>query len=271
MNKVVSITMAMALTAPLSLSAMQLTNITSNVLKTNSEAEVLVGSASKPEFTAHSAKDVPKADDAADSAADSAAADAADSANVLLKKRLHGLQQYQAAFNQTVTDAQGNIVHEAQGTLTMMRPNKLRWETTFPDETLLIADGEAVWNIDTFVEQVTIISQDQAIKDNPIVLLTANDDETWDSFVISKLDDAKASSTLEQYQVVPKSTDGQIKSLTLGFNSDGILSTLDMLDAQDQTSALVFSEQDLDFAIDSAKNNLFSVDVPQSYIIDDQR
>ncbi|AEF03221.1 outer membrane lipoprotein chaperone LolA [Alteromonas naphthalenivorans] len=251
MNKVVPIMMAMALTAPLSLSAMPVEAIND----VSGGAEVVVEAATKPEFTSHSAGQISKADDA----------------NVLLKKRLHGLQQYQAAFNQTVTDAQGNIVHEAQGTLTMMRPNKLRWETTFPDETLLIADGEAVWNIDTFVEQVTIISQDQAIKDNPIVLLTANDDETWNSFVISKLDDAKASSTLEQYQIVPKSTDGQIKSLTLGFNSDGILSTLDMLDAQDQTSALVFSNQDLDFAIDTAKDNLFSVDVPQSYIIDDQR
>lgn len=251
MNKVVPIMMAMALTAPLSLSAMPVEAIND----ISGEAAVVVESATKPEFTSHSAEQISKADDA----------------NVLLKKRLHGLQQYQAAFNQTVTDAQGNIVHEAQGTLTMMRPNKLRWETTFPDETLLIADGEAVWNIDTFVEQVTIISQDQAIKDNPIVLLTANDDETWNSFVISKLDDAKASSTLEQYQIVPKSTDGQIKSLTLGFNSDGILSTLDMLDAQDQTSALVFSNQDLDFAIDTAKDNLFSVDVPQSYIVDDQR
>lgn len=251
MNKVVPIMMAMALTAPLSLSAMPVEAIND----VSGGAEVVIEAATKPEFTSHSAGQISKADDA----------------NVLLKKRLHGLQQYQAAFNQTVTDAQGNIVHEAQGTLTMMRPNKLRWETTFPDETLLIADGEAVWNIDTFVEQVTIISQDQAIKDNPIVLLTANDDETWNSFVISKLDDAKASSTLEQYQIVPKSTDGQIKSLTLGFNSDGILSTLDMLDAQDQTSALVFSNQDLDFAIDTAKDNLFSVDVPQSYIIDDQR
>ncbi|MBQ4831461.1 outer membrane lipoprotein chaperone LolA [Alteromonas sp. MMG017] len=267
MNKVVPIMMAALIAAPLSLSAMQVTNITSDALKTNSEAEVVVGSVTKPEFTTQSTNEMSKAVNAGDNAAD----EAADSANVLLKKRLHGLQQYQAAFNQTVTDAQGNIVHEAQGTLTMMRPNKLRWETTFPDETLLIADGEAVWNIDTFVEQVTIISQDQAIKDNPIVLLTANDDETWDSFVISKLDDAKASSMLEQYQVVPKSTDGQIKSLTLGFNSEGTLSTLDMLDAQDQTSALIFSEQDLDFAIDTVKDNLFFVDVPQSYIIDDQR
>lgn len=266
MNKVVPIMMAMALTAPLSLSAMPLTgaNFTNDdALNTNAEAAVVVESATKPEFTAHSAKEMSKADNVVDSPADSASA--------LLKKRLHGLQQYQAAFNQTVTDAQGNIVHEAQGTLTMMRPNKLRWETTYPDETLLIADGEAVWNIDTFVEQVTIISQDQAIKDNPIVLLTANDDETWNSFIISKLDDAKASSTLEQYQIVPASKDGQIKSLTLGFNSEGILSTLDMLDAQDQTSELVFSEQELDVAIDNAKDNLFSVDVPKSYIIDDQR
>ena len=256
MNKVVPIMMAMALSAPLSLSALPVSsdNVVSNI---DAETGVVAESATQPGFVKESPKTM--------------AVSQNNDASVLLKKRLHDLQQYQAVFNQTVTDAQGNIVHEAQGTLTMMRPNKLRWETTFPDETLLIADGEAVWNIDTFVEQVTIISQDQAIKDNPIVLLTANDEETWNSFVISKLDDARASSTLEQYQIVPKSTDGQIKSLTLGFNSEGTLSTLDMLDAQDQTSALIFSEQDLDFAIDTAKDSLFSVDVPQSYIIDDQR
>ena len=89
MNKVVPIMMAMALTAPLSLSAMPVEAIND----ISGEAAVVVESATKPEFTSHSAEQISKADDA----------------NVLLKKRLHGLQQYQAAFNQTVTDAQGNI------------------------------------------------------------------------------------------------------------------------------------------------------------------
>ena len=86
-----------------------------------------------------------------------------------LKALLSDMRQFRANFAQTVVDAQQNVVHEAQGVLTMTRPDKLRWETTFPDETLLIADGEAVWNVDTFVEQVTVLSQANAIKDNPVM------------------------------------------------------------------------------------------------------
>ncbi|MEC7285843.1 MAG: outer membrane lipoprotein chaperone LolA, partial [Pseudomonadota bacterium] len=85
-----------------------------------------------------------------------------DSASTSLQALLSNMKQFRASFAQTVVDAQQNVVHEAQGTLTMTRPNKLRWETTFPDETLLVADGEAVWNVDTFVEQVTVLSQDNA-------------------------------------------------------------------------------------------------------------
>ena len=185
------------------------------------------------------------------------------SADVPLKQRLHTMNQYRSAFSQIVTDAQGNIVHEAKGTLTMMRPDKLRWETTYPDETLLVADGNAVWNIDSFVEQVTIISQQQAIKDNPIVLLTSNDEDVWGRFVISKLDTPQT-----QYQIVPKASDGQIKSLTLTFDEAGKLVALTMLDAQEQTSALLFSNPEITFEINEG---LFSVNIPQSYIIDDQR
>lgn len=185
------------------------------------------------------------------------------SAKAMLKQRLHNMNQYRSSFNQTVTDAQGNKVHEAKGTLTMKRPDKLRWETTYPDETLLVADGNAVWNVDTFVEQVTVISQQQAIKDNPIVLLTSDDEDVWGRFFISKLD-----SYSEQYQIVPKANDGQIKSLTLTFDNEGKLTALNMLDAQEQTSALSFSNPELTF---ETNLELFSVSIPPSYIIDDQR
>ena len=62
----------------------------------------------------------------------------------LLKARLSDLKSFTAAFSQTVKDEQGTAVYEAQGAITMTRPNKLRWETTMPDETSLIADGESV-------------------------------------------------------------------------------------------------------------------------------
>ena len=68
-----------------------------------------------------------------------------------LKTKLAGLESFKAAFTQSVTDENGEVVHEATGNLTMARPDKLRWETLSPDETVLIADGSAVWHIDEWV------------------------------------------------------------------------------------------------------------------------
>lgn len=204
-----------------------------------------------------------------------------------LKALLSDMRQFRANFAQTVVDAQQNVVHEAQGVLTMTRPDKLRWETTFPDETLLIADGEAVWNVDTFVEQVTVLSQANAIKDNPVMLLTSNDDSTWSMFSISQLDNALSklsgqknklgqksrsgqenTSSLRSFQITPKQQGGQILTLTLTFNSNNELAALTMLDAQQQISTLTFSDIETTFPLAA---DTFEVEVPDSFIIDDQR
>ncbi|GFD82575.1 hypothetical protein KUL118_54370 [Tenacibaculum sp. KUL118] len=200
--------------------------------------------------------------------------DTDDSASSALQALLSEMKQFRASFAQTVVDGQQNVVHEAQGTLTMTRPNKLRWETTFPDETLLIADGEAVWNVDTFVEQVTILSQDNAIKDNPIVLLTSTDEATWSKFTIDQMSSVSAvnsddnGSVLQSFQITPKEEGGQIATLTLTFNEDNALTSLNMLDAQQQISTLVFNNIETRFPVPA---DTFSVDIPDSFIIDDQR
>lgn len=213
---------------------------------------------------------------------DAVSADASGSMNddvsSSLQALLSGMKQFRAGFNQTVVDAQQNVVHEAQGTLTMTRPNKLRWETTFPDETLLVADGEAVWNVDTFVEQVTVLSQSNAIKDNPIVLLTSTDETTWSKFTISQMNSGIVADNsanginndvaLESYQITPKEEGGQIVTLTLTFNQDNELASLNMLDAQQQISTLVFKNIETRFPVPA---DTFSVDIPDSFIIDDQR
>ena len=201
-----------------------------------------------------------------------------DSVSSSLQARLSNMKQFRAGFAQTVVDAQQNVVHEAQGTLTMTRPNKLRWETTFPDETLLVADGEAVWNVDTFVEQVTVLSQDNAIKDNPIVLLTSTDEATWSKFSISQMSsgvstndsasDINNDTVMQSYQITPKEEGGQIVTLTLSFNQDNELASLNMLDAQQQVSTLVFNNIETRFPIPA---DTFSVDIPDSFIVDDQR
>ncbi len=178
-----------------------------------------------------------------------------------LKQKLNAMEQYRADFSQQVTDNEGTLVHEANGTLVMARPDKLRWETAAPDETLLIADGQAVWNVDTFVEQVTIMDQQAAVSDNPIILLTTSAPDVWDDFNIT------ASANDGGYVISPVEKGGQVKTLTLVFD-ENILSSLAMTDAQLQTSKLVFSEIQTQF---TPEPGLFVVDVPDTYVVDDQR
>ena len=190
----------------------------------------------------------------------SAPAETQNAAKTELQHTLANMQQFKADFSQTVKDMDGEIVHEASGKLTMARPDKLRWETIQPDETLLIADGRAVWNVDPFVEQVTIIDQSRAIQDNPMVLLTTESDEQWEKFDIARESDGS-------YRVTPVNGTGQIQALQLFFENER-LSRLIMQDAQAQQSELKFENIQTDF---SPALNQFEVTLPDTYTIDDQR
>ncbi|GGW97401.1 outer membrane lipoprotein chaperone LolA [Alteromonas halophila] len=183
------------------------------------------------------------------------------SARSALKQKLHEMQQYRADFEQTVTDNEGALISEASGSLVMARPDKLRWHTKTPDETLLIADGESVFNVDSFVEQVTIIDQAQAVRHNPVILLTTQSAEVWNDFNIAYAD------SQQDFVINPVQADGQVQSLSLFFD-DNVLTSLTMTDAQLQTNKLTFSAIDTDFNPDAS---LFEVDAPDSYVIDDQR
>ncbi|MBU2976821.1 outer membrane lipoprotein chaperone LolA [Alteromonas sp. C1M14] len=179
-----------------------------------------------------------------------------------LKQTLMGIEDYQASFDQQVTDSSGNLVQESTGTLTLARPNQLRWETHSPDESLLIADGESVWYIDPFAEQVTVMDQDNAIENNPVILLTSNDESTWEKFTVET-----AADTTNTYYIEPIENNGQVRRLTITFK-DGNLVSLSTADAQAQTSKLHFSHIKVNA---QPAPGLFKAQFDDSFIIDDQR
>ncbi len=179
-----------------------------------------------------------------------------------LKASLQTIAQFSSEFTQVVSDYEGNIVHEAQGVIAMSQPNKFRWETTFPDEALVIADGETVYSIDSFVEQVTLLDQASTIADNPIVLLTSNDDTVWNKFDVSAIE-----GSAESYSIVPLNQNGQIKGLIIAFSQQGELASIVMLDAQQQQSTISFNNEQMD----GVSPDLFNVEIPEHFIVDDQR
>lgn len=176
-----------------------------------------------------------------------------------LKMKLSKLVSYSANFSQSISDISGKELQKSSGTLTLKTPNMLRWETQLPDETLLIADGTTVWNVDPFVEQVTVIQQTSISQNNPLMLLVSDDETEWDGVIVEN--------NQSRFIVTSKNENANIVSLMIEFNGDE-LTRLQSTDRQQQKSLLVFSNIAQN---ESVSQSLFSFDIPKNYIIDDQR
>ena len=176
-----------------------------------------------------------------------------------LKSKLALLVSYSANFSQSISDITGKELQNSSGKLSLKTPNMLRWETQLPDETLLIADGTTVWNVDPFVEQVTVMQQSSITQNNPLMLLVSDDVQQWDAVTVEK--------QATRFTVTSKDESANIVSLTIEFNGD-VLSRLQSTDRQQQKSLLVFSNIAQNQSLDSS---LFSFEISDNYIIDDQR
>ena len=175
-----------------------------------------------------------------------------------LRGLLAKINTLQASFTQVVTDSQDKPLQTSSGNLILQQPDRVYWQVLIPDETLLIANGERVFYVDQFVEQVSIFSQKDMVSNNPLMLLTSSDDEVWEQFSVVKQDQA--------YVVTPVNNEGQITQLTLRFVED-TLAQFTLLDNQGQVSQFILNGTVLNMPLPV---NQFSYAIPEGFSVDDQ-
>ena len=174
-----------------------------------------------------------------------------------LQQKLESMQSLQANFSQQVTADNGDVLQQLTGELTIERPNKMRWKTNPPDDTLMIANGESVWYYNPFVEQVTVYQQQDATANSPMLLLLTGSDEQWQGYQVTE-------SAPNQYHIVSITTESE---LNLGFTDD----TLTDIQLQQQGGDTITLEL-TDVAVNPAlERQLFTFDVPDGVDVDDQR
>ena len=176
-----------------------------------------------------------------------------------LKVKLLKLQTYQANFTQTVVDIENTLLQQATGRIVLQQPNKFFWELFEPNESVLLADGNNIWNIDPFLEQVVVNDADIALENNPLILLTNTDSSQWQEFEVSQLDG--------QFIITPREPNGGIDSLRLVFNNDTLVE-LETQDGQQQKSLLLFSDIKQNHSLPA---DTFLFVMPDDYELDDQR
>lgn len=181
-------------------------------------------------------------------------------AKTKLRQLLGQFNQLQAQFSQRITDMQGEILQESNGQIFIEKPHKLRWSVRSPEASLLIADGKTVFNIDPFVEQVTLIEQAELTANNPLMLLVSDQESQWQSVNIQQNDDG--------FLLRPIDINAPITDVVLTFDTQQTLLRLTSIDRQQQKNVITFTGVVTNTLIPVG---LFAFEAPEGWVIDDQR
>ncbi|WP_417542582.1 outer membrane lipoprotein chaperone LolA [Methylophaga thalassica] len=144
---------------------------------------------------------------------------------------------FQAHFEQTVLDPDGNLVEQAQGEFQLARPGKFRWDYNDPYPQHIVADGQNVWFYDVDLEQVTVKAQNEVLEDTPATLLSGQA-LPEDSYNIRNL---TSNDGLTWVELTPKQSGSNFQSVMLAFNKDELQQMI-MRDSFDQRTRLMFSQ-----------------------------
>lgn len=164
----------------------------------------------------------------ADAAADARAAARLDAA-------LDSLATLRAEFRQTVTDAGGELRESAEGSVSLARPGRFRWDYRQPAQ-LIVSDGTTVWLYDEDLAQVTVRPAADSLAGTPALLLSGQADLAG-AFQIS---DGGEEGGLAWSRLRPKDADGDFTELRVGV-AGGELRRMTLRDKLGQTTELEFS------------------------------
>lgn len=172
----------------------------------------------------------------------------------LLRHFVDDMQTLSATFEQTLVDADDNVVEESEGTVELSRPGRFRWTYTAPYEQLLVADGLNIWSYDADLAQVTVKPQAEVLSNTPAVLLGGGGDVFNDFTLVDSFSDRG----VDWLRLTPATSDGGFESVDLGFQ-DGILSRMIFLDALGQSTLIAL----FDVAVNEPVSaGMFTFEVP---------
>ena len=166
-----------------------------------------------------------------------------------------GTRSGKAAFTQIVTapakDGQAPRAKTQSGTFEFQRPGKFRFVYSKPFEQTIVADGKTLWLHDVDLNQVTSRPQDQVLGSTPAAIVAAAPDlkALEKDFTLSEEPDADGQ---QWVKAVPKSRDGQLQSIRVGFKpgaQGAELGTLEILDSFGQRSVLTFTGFEVNAAV----------------------
>jgi outer membrane lipoprotein carrier protein len=163
-----------------------------------------------------------------------------------------------AVFTQVVTsparEGQAAKTKTSSGDFEFLRPNRFKFVYKKPFEQSIVSDGQTLWLHDVDLNQVTARKLAQVLSGTPAAVIAAAADikALQADFTLVPQPDKNG---LAWVQATPKSKDGQVQSITVGFrNTDkgSELAVLEILDSFGQRSVMTFSQFEVNPALAAA-------------------
>lgn len=136
-----------------------------------------------------------------------------------LDRYLDGLVSWRADFVQTMVDARGRRRPPQEGTLTVLRPGRFRWEirtvgaSVMQPAQVMVADGRNLWFYDADLEQVTVKPSGGALTATPAMLL-AGTVPLREAFTVAA---AGRRDGLDWVRATPRGVDAEFREARFGF------------------------------------------------------
>ena len=166
---------------------------------------------------------------------------------VSLERFVRETRSGRASFTQVVTaparDGQLAKSKTSSGIFEFSRPNRFRFFYQKPFEQTIVADGQTLWLHDVDLNQVTARKLSQVMGGTPAALIAAapNLQALQADFILRAMPDKDA---LQWVQATPKTRDGQLQSISIGFRNSGKtseLAVLEIIDSFGQRSVMRFA------------------------------
>jgi outer membrane lipoprotein carrier protein len=161
----------------------------------------------------------------------------------------------QGRFEQSLVDADGEVLERTSGTLQIQRPGQFRWTYTEPYEQQLVADGLNIWSYDVDLAQVTVKPQREALANTPALLLGGSEDALQQF----NNDGSYVEAGTTWVKLSPKNTDSGFLRVELGFKRDRLYRMV-FFDNLQQTTLVALHDVAVDVPFEAGE---FVFDIPE--------
>ena len=164
----------------------------------------------------------------------------------LVNEFLSDVITMQGRFEQSLIDAEGELVEVSTGTLEIERPTRFRWTYSDPYEQWLVADGLNIWSYDVDLAQVTVKPQAKALSNTPALLLGG----AKDALEQFRFEGSAVEIDTTWVRMAPVDDNSGFDRVELGFD-DGQLSRMVFFDNLEQTTLVALYDVVINEPIDA--------------------